>query len=317
MGYGAPPSMSDLERHYASNSHIRATRNIQQVYTSKYMPVEFDPSKMKLPREARDSNENPNSRGIIFACDLTGSMDIFLMDLIQNEVPRLIRNTFESVQYDPQICFMGFGDVAARDDAPLQVTQFETDIRILQQLQNIYVERGGGGNRYESYILPWYFAANHISMDCFEKRGKKGFLFTFGDEEPTPKLTKDEIKTVFGENSSLDQTLITSEEMLEIVSEKFYCYHIMLHAHNYDYNVVKEWKNLLGSHVCDLSNHHYLPELIATILKMYEGKSKEDAILDINDLRGRSVVEKALSQHEDMVEDVVVDNGKNTSFEII
>ena len=31
------------------------------------------------------------------------------------------------------------------------------------------------------------------SIDCFEKRGKKGYLFTIGDEQLPPTLTKAQI----------------------------------------------------------------------------------------------------------------------------
>ncbi|HAO33838.1 MAG TPA: hypothetical protein DCQ84_12920, partial [Candidatus Competibacteraceae bacterium] len=61
-------------------------------------------------------------------------------------------------------------------------------IRIARQLRRLWLEKGGGGNACESYTLPWYFAATHTAIDCFEKRGKKGYLFTVGDEEPPLEL---------------------------------------------------------------------------------------------------------------------------------
>ena len=67
-------------------------------------------------------------------------------------------------------------------------------------------------------------------MDCFEKRGEKGFLFTFGDEEPTPRITSGEVDTVFGANSNLETRMLTGRDCLEMASEKFYCYHIILHG---------------------------------------------------------------------------------------
>ena len=68
---------------------------------------------------------------------------------------------------DPHILCMGIGDVLC-DQAPLQVTQFEADIRIAEQLEKLWLEKGGGGNSCESYNLPWYFAAMHTAIDCFE-----------------------------------------------------------------------------------------------------------------------------------------------------
>ena len=261
----------------------------------------FNPAKIKLPREACDSAESPNSRGIIFAEDVTGSMGRFLLSLMQEEFPRLIQQMYDSVSFNPHIMFMGVGDVAAGDRAPLQVTQFETDLRMLEQLEKIWLEKGGGGNSYESYILPWYFAAKHCKMDCWEKRKEKGFLFTFGDEEPTPRLTKREINDVFGDNDSLNQTVITARECLELASEKFHCYHVILHGSNYGSLVVKEWRALMNSHVLDLSNHKYLPELVSTIMKMYEGLSKTEAIQEIQGEGTRYVIERALAWHEEKV----------------
>ncbi|MBR4111107.1 MAG: hypothetical protein IKK43_05430 [Clostridia bacterium] len=307
---GSAIRSDDMRSYYESRSYIRTAKSASQVFTCKGMHPDFDPSNMKLPREACDSAESPHSRGIIFAEDVTGSMDRYLLSLIQTEFPRLIEQTYESVSYNPHIMFMGVGDVTAGDRAPLQVTQFETDLRMLEQLQKIYLERGGGSNPYESYILPWYFAAKHTRMDCFEKRGEKGFIFTFGDEEPTPRLYSSEVDTVFGANSNLGTRMLTGRDCLEMASEKFYCYHIILHGQGYDRYVVSGWRELMGSHVCDLSDHRCLPELVTTILKMYEGLSKTEAINKIHDYHARTVVEDALKWHEETVVDAKAESNQ-------
>ncbi|MBE5821621.1 MAG: hypothetical protein E7311_03410 [Clostridiales bacterium] len=302
---GSPISSRDVKRYYDDNSHIRSSTNASQVFKEQYMRNEFNPAKIKLPREACDSSFTPNSKGIILAEDFTGSMDSFLHSLIKDDFPRLIKQIYDIGSFDPHIMFMGVGDVAAGDKAPLQVTQFEADLRMLEQLQKLYVEHGGGGNNYESYILPWYFAGKHIKMDCWDKRKEKGFLFTFGDEEPTPKLTAHQIKEVFGDNDELETSFITAEDCLEMASEKFNCYHIILPGYyrsHYEEDTINPWRELMGGHVCDLSDHTYLPELVSTILKMYEGISKTDAIAQIQGSEAKKVVSDALKWHEENIE---------------
>lgn len=313
---GGSISSSDMRSYYELKerdySWSRAT-SANQVFKETGMRDEFNPAKMKLPREACDSALSPHSRGIVLAEDVTGSMGSFLLSLIKQEFPRLIKQIYDSVSFDPHIMFMGVGDVEAGDEAPLQVTQFETDLRMLEQLQQIWLEQKGGYNSYESYILPWYFAARHIKMDCFDKRGEKGFLFTFGDEEPTPYLTRNEIKEVFGNQDQLQERMITAEDCLEQASKKFYCYHIILHGNGYSYinrhGGITKWRRLMDGHLCDLSNHHYLPELVMTILSMYEGLSKTEALNRIQDYDARVVVKDALKWHEENVFDIPEDRG--------
>lgn len=307
---GSSINYSDLEKHYKTKGYDKV-RRAEQVFTSYGMYEPFNPATMKLPREACDSAESPRSRGIIFAEDVTGSMGRFLLSLIQNEFPRLIKSIYANVPYNPHIMFMGVGDVEVGDSAPLQVTQFETDLRMLEQLEKIYLEKGGGSNAWESYILPWYFAGKHIEMDCFNKRREKGFLFTFGDEHPTPSLSASHIRTVFGSREQINRS-VSAYDCLEMASEKFYCYHIVLHGSRYGYDgrdIVNNWRKLMGSHVCDLGEHECLPELVSTILKMYEGVSKTDAIASINDTHARIVVAKALLEHEEYVEASCVAEG--------
>lgn len=301
---GKAISSKDMKSYYDDRSYVTHAKSASQVFKETRMREEFNPAMIKLPREACDSAESPHSRGIILAEDVTGSMGSFILSLIQKEFPSLITQLYDTASFNPHIMFMGVGDVAAGDRAPLQVTQFETDLRMLEQLEKIWLEGRGGANNYESYILPWYFAGKHIKMDCWEKRREKGFLFTFGDEEPTPSLTKREIKKVFGDNDTLQQSVITAEDCLELASEKFYCYHIILHGSHYRYSgktVVRKWRDLMGDYVCDLSDHHYLPELVSTIVSMYEGLSLSEALERIQGADARNVVKDALKWHPPVI----------------
>ena len=175
-----------------SNSRVSG-RSTASIYTASKMKNDYDPK--NVMRESCDSTEHPNSTPIILGLDVTGSMSNILqvmaekLGLVMTEVYNRKPVT------DPQILFAAVGD-AVYDDYPLQVTQFESDIRIAKQLTEVYFERGGGGNGFESYPLIWYFAANHTKCDNYLKRNKKGFIFTFGDDGYPAKLTKREIKDI-------------------------------------------------------------------------------------------------------------------------
>ena len=57
-----------------------------------------------------------------------------------------------------------------------------------EDLGRIVLEGGGGGQMTESYELAMYFMARHTAIDCFEKRGRRGYLFIIGDELAYPKV---------------------------------------------------------------------------------------------------------------------------------
>lgn len=210
-----------------------STRNIKgksldMIYTSSKLKQSLDPKGVKV-RESRDSKENPNSNAIIVGLDVTGSMEPVLDAMIRTGLPTLFTEIYSRKPVtDPHIMVMGIGDVEW-DHAPLQVSQFEADIKLADQLRDVYVEKGGGGNSFESYILPWYFASQHTSLDCFEKRGKKGYLFTIGDEEPTPRISAAKVKQFVGD---VTQDLV-AENLLKEVSKMYEVYHIMIEQGNH------------------------------------------------------------------------------------
>ena len=144
-------------------------------------------------RESRDSDEHPQSLAIAVLFDVTGSMGSVPRTL-QKKLPKLL-GLLKDGGYaaDPQLMFGAIGD-ATCDRAPLQVGQFESDNRMDGDLERILLEGGGGGQKTESYELAMYFMARHTATDCFEKRGKRGYLFIIGDEMPYPAVKPREVE---------------------------------------------------------------------------------------------------------------------------
>ena len=250
----------------------------EEIFTSRGIDKDLDPKNINV-RESRDSKENPNSNAIIIGLDVTGSMGMVVHEMMKG-LNTLVEEIYtrKPVQ-DPHIMCMGIGDAEAGDDAPLQATQFEADIKIAEQLQKIYIEGCGGGNNYESYILAWYFAAMNTSIDCFEKRNKKGYLFTIGDEQATPYLRVKDIERVLG---TKPQAEISAEDLLAIVSRSYDVFHIMVkegHYFRHSGEKVKEsWSKLLGQRAILLDDHKKLSEVIVSTIQANEGVSKAEII---------------------------------------
>lgn len=213
-------------------NNLRSARNINQnstvndIYRSRQMRPNLDPNGVKY-RESCDSMDNPASTAIIFGLDVTGSMGYLSEEIAKGALNRTMLEIYEKVPVtNPHIMFQAIGD-SKTDDAPLQVTQFEADIRIAEQLLDVWFEGRGGGNGGESYLLSWYFADKHTKIDCYDKRGEKGFLFTIGDERCHKILTKAEIKRVFGDLTFRDYS---AEALYEKASRRYEIFHIVMKA---------------------------------------------------------------------------------------
>lgn len=253
-------------------------RSVAQVFTKSSTDVRFDPKNINV-RESRDSEAHPNSNAIIVGIDVTGSMGMMAKVIAEKGLGTLVEGILDTQPVtDPQVCIMGIGDVDY-DRAPLQVTQFESGIEIVEQLKDIYIEGAGGGNSYESYTLPWYFALEKTSIDCFEKRNKKGYLFTIGDELLPPNLTKTQIGRVL--NSS-GQTDYTTQELYDLASKKYEIFHVIVEEGNYcrrnKSGVISSWRNVLGHRALLLSNHEYVADVILAAIRVSEGEDPNDVI---------------------------------------
>lgn len=253
----------------------------EELFSSKVDP-DFDPAKI-LMRESRDSEDNPNSTAIIVGLDQTGSMGKLAEDIAKGGLGKLVEgiHKYRPVS-DPHIMMMGLGD-ATCDRSPLQVTQFEADLRISEQLVRLYLEGAGGGNGFETYDLAWLFAAKKTSIDCFEKRGVKGYLFTIGDEPGTPAQNTYASHHLDRYGLGEFSTMTPQSALLE-AREMYNIFHLVILQGSHCSNAssrertLNYWGDLLGRRVLQVINVDHIPEIIVSAIMVNEGKDTDDVI---------------------------------------
>ena len=178
-------------------------------------------------------------------------------------------------ELDPQVLFLGIGDHEC-DQAPLQISQFESSDPLLDKwLTTTWLENGGGGNQGESYLLAWYFAAMHTSIDCHEKHGRKGLLFTIGDEPTLRTLPSGALTKIMGPGQYGDYT---ASELLELAQEKYEVYHIHVLSTGTGRRFANDgyWAQLLGDNLISVQHHDDIVDSITTVVANHEKVSTED-----------------------------------------
>ena len=280
MGSGSYTA-SDWARLKKSRNIDGASVNV--LFKAEKMEDRFNPLFIDK-REARDSQEHPHSTPIAIGVDVTGSMGYLSSEIIHNSLNELMKKLYSTnLVEDPQLMFAAIGD-ASVDEAPLQVTQFESDIRIAEQLMDLWLESSGGDSP-EDYQLLWYFLDRHAETDCYSKRKKKGFCFTIGDADFHEVLKKRDIKRIFGD----DTQDFTSKQLAELALEKYEVFHI-------DLGTGTECASkLIPGRVLTLksSNVKFLPEVIIAAMQLTNGVSRKE-ILGPLDFTTKGVVENAI-----------------------
>jgi hypothetical protein len=241
-----------------------ATKSVHEIFDQRSINSAMNPHGVKI-RESRDSEEHPNSMAMIIALDVTGSMGSVPHHLVKDGLPEIMTGIIEAGIPDPQVLFLGVGDHEC-DSFPLQVGQFESSDELLDKwLTTTYLEGGGGGNEGESYLLAWYFAAKHTSIDCMEKRGQKGFLFTIGDEPVLREVPKSALKHIMGDGQYQDYT---QTHLLDEARKNYEVYHIHIHetaAGSRD-ETISKWKQLLRDHLIVAESHNDVSKIITQIV---------------------------------------------------
>lgn len=233
--------------------------NVQDNFKAKHIHKELDPK--NIMRECRDSEEHPYTVPVILAVDITGSMGSAAVETA-SALNNIMEDILSKVK-DVEFCIMGIGDLAY-DYAPIQMSQFESDIRIAEHLDKVWFEFGGGGNSFESYTAAWYMAARHTDLDCW-KRGKKGIIITLGDENMNPYLPKEPLQNVTGDILQAD---IETKDLYEEVKDKYDVYHIYV---DHGYGRYKSSSELTFTEVIPKENYfsvkiNALPDTIAGIV---------------------------------------------------
>jgi hypothetical protein len=250
------------------------SHTVGSTFRAHSLDPSLDPKGVNV-RESCDSADNPESTPLIVGLDVTGSMGIISDNIAKEGMPTLFKEIYDRKPItDPHIMFMGIGDVEAGDRSPLQVSQFEADIRLAEQLEKLHVEHGGGGNNSESYALAWFFAARHTKIDSFLKRQTKGYLFTVGDEEPTPYLRPEDLERVLGYRPQGGK--LSMDTILTEVSRQWEIFHVIVGQGDYarrvgEDHIRRSWTNVLGQRAIWLSDYTKLAEVIVSTIQVVEG----------------------------------------------
>lgn len=245
----------------------------QDMFKSRKIDEALNPK--NVVRECCDTEEHPNTIPVILALDVTGSMGSAAMK-VAKKLNIVITELYEKVN-DVEFLVMGIGDLAY-DRAPIQASQFESDIRIAEQLDKVYFEGGGGGNAFESYTAAWYFGLKHTKLDCW-KRGKKGIIITMGDEPLNPYLPCEPLRRVTGDSLQAD---VQTADLYKEVTEKYELYHLMVDdfdtcLRRYEHDVVKTFgKYLNGQRLIKVT----LDSLAKTIVDIVSGANASNTAMD-------------------------------------
>ena len=274
MGHGRW-SGSDWRTWSARNAEGRSTA---EIFTSRGLPPDYDPARIRM-RESRDGPDNAASTPIVLASDVTGSLGEVARIQMQDGLGVLVSEILARKPVsDPHIMAMAVGD-ATCDQAPLQATQFEADIRLAEQMRTLFVEGGGGGNGGESYALPWLFCGTKTATDSFEKRGKRGYLFSFGDEPILPTVTREEARRFLGIGLEHD---VTAAACLGLAQRSYDVFHVILRegfsAQETGFRAaMRTWQPLLGRRLLVLDDYRNLAELVVSAIQVAEGVDPEEA----------------------------------------
>ena len=262
-----------------STSVAAAPRHEQKVHDT------LNPKGIKI-RESRDSREHPESLAIGVLLDVTGSMSRVPRE-VQGNLPKLMALiTSLTGITDQQILFGAVGD-SVSDRGSFQIGQFESGIEMEDNITNFWLEGGGGGTNQESYQNAMYFFSRHTSIDCMEKRGKKGYLFVIGDEAPYPRVSREEISRLMDVSLESD---IPTETLIKELQEKYHVFFLIPRntSNGSSMTIRNIWVSLLGEeHVLNIDDTSVICETIAVAIGLVEGRLTEDSLREVQDKYGK------------------------------
>lgn len=274
----------DSDRYVSDTASRRATSTPDFAYTATPaarfdVHDSFDPKRInKKPfgkLESRDSKEHPESNAVFLDLDVTGSNHTRAVDA-QLALPNLM-TLLPKYLTDPQVAIAANDDYNVEPARCIQIADFESDNRVDEHLRNLTLVGNGGGNDGEAYNLMMYAAARKTVMDCFEKRGRKGYFIMYADEpiysvtrsghdKITPFVMKNEVAAVFGDKIEGEIPIV------EIIEELRRQYHVFVIWPDGGYvHARDQFVELFGEEsVVTLQHPNLICECIASIIGLNE-----------------------------------------------
>lgn len=239
-------------------------------------------------RESLDSSSNPSATPVMIFVDVTGSMGYLAENIVKRGLGVIMREIYNRDPIpDPHVLCGAVGD-AFSDRSPLQVTQFEAEVhRLMPQVERLWIEGGGGGNGGESYPAAWWFAVHKTRCDAIRKRGRKGYLFTIGDEAPHARLTRDQIVGDLGGRAEADARL---EELWSAVTQHWNVFHLLTPTGTSDeQDALGKWRRIMGERVIEVEEDESLAEVIVSTIQVIEGADATDVVRSWGGATGKAV----------------------------
>lgn len=268
-------------RSVSKSGVIDSVYSNQEMFKARTIDPALNPK--NVIRECCDSAEHPNTLPVILALDVTGSMGDAAVE-VAKKLNIIMTKLYEKIS-DVEFMVMGIGDLAY-DDCPIQASQFESDIRIAEQLDKIYFEFGGGGNSFESYTAAWYFGSRHTKLDCLN-RGRKGIIITIGDEQLNPYLPlkgrRSGLMEATGDNLQSD---VETKDLYDEASQKFNIYHLdVSHGYRWDKEdeIEKSYKKYLDDiHFRKVTMDSIANEIVDIIINEAENNITDTVVTPSN-----------------------------------
>ncbi len=292
MGYGD----YSLEAHKALIG-ARAALPREVVFARQSVDPAMNPFRVRA-RESRDSDAHPESVGIVFALDVSGSMGEVPHQLATRTLPSFMEAAL-TVLRDPQVLFLALTDARYSDFPPLQVGQFESEAALMDRwLAATFLPVGYNPPRIppeylgESYDLAMAFASRHTAMDCLQKRGKKGYFFMTGDEVPLAALQPQHVRSAFGDEAQEPVPIHQVVAELERSFEPFFLIPDRWRAERDDCERV--WSKLLHERCVTLETAEDTAAACALLIGIGEGTLGSRGVLEqfVEDRLGRSGAER-------------------------
>ena len=284
---------------YHSTKSTRAASGVADfAYTQSATNVHanLDPKRInKKPfgkLESRDSADHPESHAVLVCFDVTGSNIDRAVD-VQKKLPTLMELLAKYIA-DPQVAVAANDDYTVVGTNSIQISDFESDIRVDEHIRNIWLVGNGGGNNGESYDLLLYAAARKMVLDSVEKRSKKGYMFLYADELVFPNVLKGEVHDVFGDKLESD---IPTVEIIEEAQRNFHIF--VIWPRGGEDRAHEQYKKLFGEENVLVSQHpNLLCELIASTVALYENKPADVVVNDliaigVGDADAKALVKRA------------------------